>query len=108
MNLYRVEYSQEALVDIKSIYTYISQILHAPLTARRQVNRIRKEIRDLEAFPTKYVLVEWEPWASMKMHRLPIDNYIAYYLVDDKTKMVIITRIFYGGRDIKGIINSNI
>ena len=34
--------------------------------------------------------------------------YIAYYLVDDKTKMVIITRIFYGGRDIKGIINSNI
>ena len=77
MNLYRVEYSQEALVDIKSIYTYISQILHAPLTARRQVNRIRKEIRDLEAFPTRYVLVEWEPWASMKMHRLPIDNYVA-------------------------------
>ncbi len=37
-----------------------------------------------------------------------IYSYIAYYLVDDKTKMVIITRIFYGGRDIKGIINSNI
>ena len=35
----------------------------------------------------------------MNMHQLPIDNYIAYYLVDDKTKMVIITRIFYGGRD---------
>ena len=52
-------------------------------------------------------LVGWEPWQSMNMHQLPIDNYIAYYLVDDKTKMVIITRIFYGGRDIKGIINSN-
>lgn len=103
MNLYRVEYSQEALVDIKSIYTYISQILHAPLTARRQVNRIRKEIRDLEAFPTKYVLVEWEPWASMKMHRLPIDNYIVFYLVDEQAMAVKIVRIVYGGRDLEDL-----
>lgn len=103
MNLYRVEYSQEALVDIKSIYTYISQILHAPLTARRQVNRIRKEIRDLEAFPTKYVLVEWEPWASMKMHRLPIDNYIVFYLVDEQAMAVKIVRIVYGGRNLEDL-----
>lgn len=103
MNLYRVEYSQEALVDIKSIYTYISQILYAPLTARRQVNRIRKEIRDLEAFPTKYVLVEWEPWASMKMHRLPIDNYIVFYFVDEQAMAVKIVRIVYGGRNLEDL-----
>lgn len=103
MNLYCVEYSQEALVDIKSIYTYISQILHAPLTARRQVNRIRKEIRDLEAFPTKYVLVEWEPWASMKMHRLPIDNYIVFYFVDEQAMAVKIVRIVYGGRNLEDL-----
>lgn len=103
MNLYRVEYSQEALVDIKSIYTYISQILHAPLTARRQVNRIRKEIRDLEAFPTRYVLVEWEPWASMKTHRLPIDNYVVFYLVDEQAMAVKIVRIVYGGRNLEDL-----
>lgn len=103
MNLYRVEYSQEALVDIKSIYTYISQILHAPLTARRQVNRIRKEIRDLEAFPTRYVLVEWEPWASMKMHRLPIDNYIVFYFVDEQAMAVKIVRIVYGERNLEDL-----
>lgn len=103
MNLYRVEYSQEALVDIKSIYTYISQILHDPLTARRQVNRIRKEIRDLEAFPTRYVLVEWEPWASMKMHRLPIDNYIVFYFVDEQAMAVKIVRIVYGGRNLEDL-----
>lgn len=103
MNLYRVEYSQEALVDIKSIYTYISQILHAPLTARRQVNRIRKEIRDLEAFPTRYVLVEWELWASMKMHRLPIDNYVVFYLVNEQAMAVKIVRIVYGGRNLEDL-----
>lgn len=103
MNLYRVEYSQEALVDIKSIYTYISQILHAPLTARRQVNRIRKEIWDLEAFPTRYMLVEWEPWASMKMHRLPVDNYVVFYLVDEQAMAVKIVRIVYGGRNLEDL-----
>ena len=103
MNLYRVEYSQEALVDIKSIYTYISQILNAPLTARRQVNHIRKEIRDLEAFPTRYVLVEWEPWASMKMHRLPVDNYVVFYLVDEQAMAVKIVRIVYGGRNLEDL-----
>lgn len=103
MNLYRVEYSQEALVDIKSIYTYISQILHAPLTARRQANRIRKEIRDLEAFPTRYVLVEWEPWASMKMHRLPVDNYVVFYLVDEQAMAVKIVRIVYGRRNLEDL-----
>lgn len=103
MNLYRVEYSQEALVDIKSIYTYISQILHAPLTARRQVNRIRKEIRDLEAVPTRYVLVEWEPWASIKMHRLPIDNYVVFYLVDEQAMAVKIVRIVYWGRNLEDL-----
>ncbi len=43
----------------------------------------------------------------MKMHQLPVDNFIVYYLVDDKERTVTVARIFYGGRDIEGIINSN-
>ena len=54
-----------------------------------------------------YISVEWEPWHSMKMHQLPVDNFIVYYLVDDKERTVTVARIFYGGRDIEGIINSN-
>ena len=43
----------------------------------------------------------------MKMHQLPVDSFIVYYLVDDTEKTVTVARIFYGGRDIEGIINSN-
>ena len=43
----------------------------------------------------------------MKIHQLPVDNFIVYYLVDDEERTVTIVRIFYGGRDIEGIINSN-
>ena len=43
----------------------------------------------------------------MKMHQLPVENFIVYYLVDDKERTVTVARIFYGGRDIEGSINSN-
>ena len=79
----------------------------APETATSQLGRIRKEIRSLDFMPARYALVDWEPWHSMKMHQLPVDNFIVYYLVDDEKRAVTVARIFYGGRDIEGIINSN-
>ncbi len=35
-----------------------------------------------------YMLVEWEPWHSMKMYQHPVDNFIVYYLVDDKERLL--------------------
>ena len=81
--------------------------LLVPEIAAVQLGRIRKKVRSLDFVPARYALVEWEPWHSMKMHQLPVDNYIVYYLVDDKERAVTVVRIFYGGRDIEGIINSN-
>ncbi len=43
----------------------------------------------------------------MKMHQFPVENFIVYYLVDDKERTVTVARIFYSGCDIEGSINSN-
>lgn len=104
---YTVLYSAEALDDLREIYAYIANELLAPETAAAQINLIRKEVRSLDFMPARYMLVKWEPWHSMKMHQLPVDNFIVYYLVDDENAAVTVVRIFYGGRDIEGIINSN-
>lgn len=104
---YRVGYSVDALDDLREIYAYIANELLVPETAVAQVERIRKEVRSLDFMPARYALVSWEPWHSMKMHQLPIDNFIVYYLVDDKNRAVTVVRIFYSGRDIEEIINSN-
>lgn len=103
---YKVIYSPEALIDIRSIYSYISKTLHAPISARKQVNRIRKDIRDLNYFPTRNAFVVWEPWSSMKMHKLPVDNYEVFYVVDEGNLCVKVVRIFYGGRNIEEIVQS--
>lgn len=54
--------------------------------------------------PERYVLVEWEPWHSMEVHKLPVDNFIIYYQVKAKENVVNVVRVFYGGRDIENIV----
>ena len=103
---YSVIYSPEALNDLRGIYSYIAFSLKVPGTAEKQVNRIRKELRSLSSMPQRYAPVDWEPWHSMGMHKLPVDNFVVYYLADADTKSVTVVRIFYGGRDVESIINS--
>ena len=73
---YKVGYSVDALDDLREIYSYIANELLVPETATAQLGRIRKEVRSLDFMPARYALVDWEPWHSMKMHQLPVDNFI--------------------------------
>lgn len=104
---YKVGYSADALDDLREIYAYIANELLIPETAAAQVGRIRKGVRLLNFMPARYALVKWEPWHSMRMHQLSVDNFTVYYLIDDEEMAVTVVRVFYGGRDIEEIINSN-
>ena len=101
---YKVSFSPAAKEDLKGIYRYIALDLVEPAIAEKQINRIRESIKKLDHFPKKHQTVNWEPWSSMEMRYIPVDNYIVYYLVNEENKMVTIIRIFYGGRDIKNVI----
>ena len=101
---YSVIYSQPAKDDLMEIYTYIAFNLQMPDIAEGQVNRIRQAVRSLNFMPSRYVNVEWEPWKSMGMHQVPVDNFVVYYLVNDEEHTVSIIRIFYSGQDVEGII----
>ncbi len=106
-DLYDIGYSADALGDLREIYSYIANELLVLETATAQLRRIRNGVRSLYFMPTRYTLVEWEPWHSMKMHQFPVDNFIVYYLVDEKKKAVTVARVFYRSRDIEEIINKN-
>lgn len=103
---YSIIYSSEAKDDLREIYSYIAYDLQALETAEGQVNRIRKEIRSLDFIPSRYAVVDWEPWKSMGMHRVPVDNFIVYYVVNNGSRTITVIRIFYGGRDIEDIIQA--
>lgn len=105
---YSVVYSPKAKDDLKEIYSYIAFTLLVPDTAKGQVDRIRKTIRSLGFMPSRNPVVDWEPWKSMEMHKLPVDNFVIFYTVDKSTMIVTIIRIVYGGRDIAGLVNVEI
>lgn len=101
---YQIEYSVEALEDLRGIFAYIAYELLVPENARGQVKRIQKTIRSLDFMPERYALVDWEPWKSRNMHKISVDNFIVFYIVNEDTEKVTIVRILYGGRDIKNIL----
>lgn len=103
---YKVLYSPEAFKDIKNIYAYIAFELLVPDIAEKQVNRIREKIRSLDFMPTKFPLVDWEPWKSIQMHQVTVDHYSIFYIIDNSSMIVTVVRIFYAGRDIKTIAKS--
>lgn len=106
-NRYHIIYSPAALEDLKSIYSYISSELEVPETALNQTNRIRKGIKSLSTLPNRHAQVDWEPWHSMEMRKLVIDNYAIYYLANSGKSTVTIVRIFYRGRNVEGIVNES-
>ena len=103
INTYSIIYSPEARDDLKDIYSYIAFDLLVPGIAKGQINRIRKTIRSLDFMPSRFSIVDWEPWKSMGMHKILVDNFVVFYTVDDNQMEVSILRFLYAGRDIESI-----
>lgn len=103
--IYQVAYTPQAYDDLLSIFNYIAFELQSEQNAIGQVDRIRGAIRKLSTLPERHEVVDWEPWNSMRMHKLPLDNYIVFYLVDQENRIVTVNRILYGGRNIEKLVN---
>ena len=54
-----------------------------------------EEIRSLEFMPMRYKLYEEEPWNSMGLRVLPVDNYLVFYLLNEANGVVNIVHIMY-------------
>lgn len=108
MRAFSIEYSSEAMNDLRAIYRYIAFELLAPQAAKGQTDRIQDAIDGLDRFPEEHQLVPWEPWYSMGLRQMPVNHYIVYYLTEPESEKVFIVRILYGGRDVKKALMDSI
>ena len=106
--MFQISYSSEALDDLRETYLYIAYELKSPGNAKGLINRIQEYISSLDLFPEGHPEVPWEPWKSMHMHFLPVDNYIVFFLVDKDQLLVEIVRVLYAGMDIENYIKDNL
>ena len=49
--------------------------------------------------PSRYPLVEEEPWRSKGVHKMPVKNHLVYYFVKEEAKLVYVPAVIYGRRD---------
>ena len=96
---YEVKLTVQAIGQIEEAVQYISKILLEPETARKWADTLQCEIEKLDTMPSRYPLTDEEPWHTKGIRKMPVKNFLVYYLVDEKKKAVWITAVIYGRRD---------
>lgn len=93
-----------SLNDLDSIYRYITINLQSDISARNLLDKIEERILQLELFPYSCEFVQDEALKSKGYRKLIIDNYIAFYKVNEIEEQVVIMRVLYGSQNYKGIL----
>jgi len=104
MTKYRVDVSDPAEGDLGEIIRYIASQLSVPITALRMIELLEKAMESLSDMPQRCPFVADERLAQMGYRKLPVKNYIVFFSIDEKNKVVDIERILYGRRDWLGIL----
>lgn len=99
MATYKIEISEPAENDLRDIIRYISSQLSAPMTAMNMMETIEEALLGLSEMPQKCSAVRDDRLASMGYRKLLIKNYVAFFTVDEASKVVNIERILYARRD---------
>lgn len=89
-----------AICELDNIYEYIANEKSASANAKGQVERIKKSILNLGAFPQAHQERNEGRYSGKGYRQLLIDNYIAIFRIDETTKTVYVVTIQYHGRNL--------
>lgn len=99
MGSYKVELTIAAKKDLRDIYFYISNNLKAPATADKLLDKMEAKLLTLKRNPFLYAVERNEQLKRRNLHKLIVDNYLIFYIVNEKTSTVYIVRVLYARRD---------
>lgn len=98
---YKIIFSENAKEDLLCIKRYIRDELLSPSIAEKLSTKLIFAIKILGEMPMRCSLCEYEQWRKLGLRFLSVDNYLVFYLPDEKHKIVKIYRTIYGRRDIE-------
>ena len=100
MDKYKVMINPRAIRELDNIYEYIANEKLAPENAKGQVDRIKKAVLSLDAFPQSHQERNEGRYAGKSYRQLLIDNYIVIFRIDEPHKTVYVVTIQYQGRNL--------
>jgi len=103
--MYKVLLSEKSEKDLHDIADYISEQLQNPISAVRTIAKIEKTLsKRLEISPYSHPVHSYLESFGIEYRRTIIDNFTAFYIVDDVAEIVTITHIMYNKRDVSKLI----
>ncbi|KAF5081241.1 ParE toxin of type II toxin-antitoxin system, parDE [anaerobic digester metagenome] len=99
MATYSIEISEPAENDLRDIVLYISSQLSSPMTAINMIDTIEEALLGLTEMPQKCPAVPDDRLASMGYRKLLVKNYVAFFTIDEQSKVINVERILYARRD---------
>jgi len=96
---YKIDLTTCAESDLRDIVHYVQAQLQAPLTAQSMLDVFEEALASLKEMPERCPLVRDERLAAMGYCKLLVKNYVVFYIVDQKNKVVVVERILYARRD---------
>ena len=102
--MYKLEYLPLAQNDMVGISKYISHELKNPTAAISLAEKMVTAADQLTSFP--YINQVYLPIRPLKneYRKLLVDNFIMFYYVTEKSKLVTIARVIYAKRDCEKIL----
>ena len=98
--MYEVRLSDKAEDDLFEIAAYISEQLQNPAAAVSTIAKIEESLQKrLSTFPYSYPIHSYLESFGIEYRRTIINNFSAFYIIDDLDMTVIITHVLYNKRD---------
>ena len=92
--------------DILATVSYITNELRNSIAANNLLDEIERHEKILEDTPGIYPFVRDEYLAGKGLKYVKIKNFLLFYTIDKKNKIVNIIRFLYGRRDWKNILKN--
>lgn len=103
--IYEVNITYQAKQDSNSIFSYITYELQSFDHAIDLIRCFEKSIERLDVFPHRYSVFEKDPWDKMGIRKMPVQNYIVLYMIDERNKKVLVMMVVYAKRDMGTVLN---
>jgi plasmid stabilization system protein ParE len=103
-DVYRLRIMPKAAEYIDNIFVYISNTLHNPQAAGKLMAEIEAAFMTLKNIPYAYPACVNEYLQKKNYRKLIVNNYIAFYIVQEENKSTMVMRVLYGQRDYEQLL----
>jgi toxin ParE1/3/4 len=96
---YEVQISDKAEDDLDSIIEYLIFKLKAPSAADSFLSLFEQQVDSLKVSPGAFKIIDADALSLEEIRVVQVSKYLAFFIIDEKRKMVSIIRVLYGRRD---------